>query len=205
MSTHLVAVALDYATRRNVIGRFRQEVFADELGWVAGDVVSRLELDQFDPTAYHLGVYISQQLVGYVRIVVANQPYGLLMQQGAFRGLSPPQVPAVATIAEVSRLGLASSVQGSGLLAFRVLQALFIGIYDFCIQHKITELYAIADDVNLAGYNHVKFLTKHLGFEVIGTACQLAPGVDTKLLRLTTADALQRPNVRRLLGIVQPK
>jgi N-acyl-L-homoserine lactone synthetase len=205
MSAHLEAVQLDYTTQYKLFGRFRQEVFADQLGWVSGDVVSRLELDQFDPTAYHLGVYTNHQLVGYVRIVVASQPHGLLMQQGAFRGLSPPEVPAVATIAEVSRLGLAASVQHSGRLAFCVLQALFIGIYDFCIQRGITELYAIADDVNLAGYNHVKFLTKHLGFEVIGTACQLAPGVDTKLLRLTTADALQRPNVQRLLGIVQPK
>jgi len=82
--------------------RLRHQVFHEELCWKVRSL-NGIELDEFDTTAIHCAVTLSDIVVGCWRALCTEGPYLL---EEVFPELLPPPLPKSRRIWEISRFGV---------------------------------------------------------------------------------------------------
>ena len=194
---------LSYTAESEMFGALRYEVFSMQLGWVLGDRVRKIELDQLDPTAHHIGVFDrANTLVGYSRIIQGGQPGGVLCEQPAFAALLPLGIAFTSDTAEVSRMCVRPEYQRKSRRGGLVITiALFRAIHEYCLSRGVHLLYAVADDKDERNYNHKAFLMRLLPFTAISGPVYLDAKGGSWLLQLDVPAAAQLPAVKKLLNL----
>lgn len=192
---------LNYSSSQTAkqIGGLRCTIFAHQLGWVPIPA-NGIETDRFDQDAVHLGVCENGELVGYLRIIHATAPYGMLFQQPSFSALVPSNLQITASDAEVSRLCISPPYQRSRYAA-EILKLLMQGVLKHAQQQNIARIFAVADDQAVQSqYSHQRFLTRRLRFVVIGEPHQFVPTINTYLMVLDVPAEPQSAQAKGWLG-----
>lgn len=206
-SSAYICRVLDFSKDAQAIGRRRYEVFAQRLKWVTGDPTTRLELDELDETATHIGAFDSAgTFVGYVRIIRGGTSGGMLLQKPAFAQLMPDRLDTSVKTAEISRLCVRLSEANSPQLE-ELLLTMYRAIFTFVVRpaahtpKPIVRLYATVNNRN-AGYMNAERLWR-IGFATLAGPIQLDDHseVETSLLGLDLRQAMRNPQFRAMLGL----
>lgn len=121
----------------------RAQVFGDELAW-AKPSTNGLEMDEFDKTSVHFGIFCPQgQIVATARVTPAGQPW---MLDSCFLSLRPSELPQYqyAHACEISRLALSPTLRSRpihpGVL---VVDLMYKALFHFCRLHAIQHGYVV--------------------------------------------------------------
>lgn len=175
---------LDFSESK-IFGRLRWEIFVEQLNWIDGDRKNRIELDKYDKYAIHFGVFKGSRLVGYLRLLKAGNPEGLLMENTFFQKLWPRGFSIPADSMEISRFCIEGGFRRDKENNRRYISLLlFKQVYNYIKIRNVQYLYGTADGTNEYGYNHKTFLTRLFPFKVIGGPVKFREDVETFLLEL---------------------
>jgi N-acyl-L-homoserine lactone synthetase len=127
----------------------RAEVFCRELAWV-GSPDDKTEIDDFDYTCTHIGGFVNDNAVGYLRV----HPYkSSWMLNTIFADvlLDSTPVPQHSNACEVSRLLIKNDYRGSKCVEDKTLLThLLSDLYIHCKSNKIRYVYMVVTPVTLA-------------------------------------------------------
>ena len=119
----------------------RAQVFSSELGW-APQNASGLEMDEFDKTSLHFGIFTpTGQIVATARVTPAGQAW---MLDSCFRSLWPENAPQYrhSEACEISRLAVNPQLRSRpvhhGVL---LVDLLYKALFHFCLLHGIRHSY----------------------------------------------------------------
>lgn len=158
--------------------RLRYSVFCEELGWVKGSNCG-LEVDEFDMTAVHIGVYDgSGALVAYMRLV---PPGNLFMVERDFSLLVGPghAMRKGPDAAEVSRFCVSREARSAyaGCMPGQmcVSRLLIKGGYHWCLAHGVRFLYAVVEEKADRLY-----MMRHLPMTPVGAFTRMPDGTNVR-------------------------
>ena len=127
--------------------RLRHKIFAEELRWV-DTTPGGLEVDGYDKSSVHFGVWYEDKLLSYLRLIVPGQTF---MMEREFIGLVGKDhvIRKAADTCEVSRLCV-SPVARSGDIPTNfgnhgVAMHLYKAVYQWCNRNKIRFLYLVVE------------------------------------------------------------
>ena len=123
--------------------RLRHQVFAERLQWVSLSE-DRIEVDAYDAFATSVGLFDAKDcLRGVFRMVRAPDPF---MLESEFRACLLPgcEIRKERDTAEITRLAVDPTLIDKGL-SIRLMQVLFKGVYQWCIENEIRFLYMVVE------------------------------------------------------------
>lgn len=164
-------------------GRLRYDYFVGMRGWQIPSVDNnrKLDLDNFDLSAIHIGLYHLNQLVGYTRLLLDDSPSGMLFQQPFFNELIPyKDWTSEKNSCELSRFCFQKNYRPGEL--FKVLPFLLLSkaTHDAAVLYKRKHLYIItAGEDKKLNANHLKFFQHFFPLQIISGPIFYEDGTET--------------------------
>jgi len=125
--------------------RLRHHIFAEQLSWVQRNA-SNLEIDVYDCNAIHFGVFKTQELLAYLRIIPPKDPF---MIENEFIDLIRPgyNIRKLDDTGEVSRLCISPLAHnypaGSTYIEYGITMLLSKCVYHWCHKNGVRFLYFV--------------------------------------------------------------
>jgi N-acyl-L-homoserine lactone synthetase len=125
------------------IGKLRYHFFCSKKGWVENSAESNVELDSYDDHAVHFGVFSGNELVGYMRALLASAPCGMMIDHDFRQCLTDEEFKLIRreNSLELSRRVTSLNLTSKEQLA--VVQHLFYEFYYYCRLHGIEHVYTV--------------------------------------------------------------
>lgn len=180
-------------------GHLRYDYFVNVRGWQIPTIDNNCknDLDDFDPSAIHIGLYHLNQLIGYTRLLLGDSPHGMLFQQPFFNGLIPHKdwTPKKDSC-ELSRFCFQKNYRPGEL--FKVLPFLLLSkaTYDAAVLCKRKYIYVVtAGEDKKQNANHLKFFQHFFPLQIISGPIFYEDGAETFCTVILTEqirDSLQK-------------
>ncbi len=185
--------------------RLRHEIFAETLHWVPIRR-SKLEIDDYDVNAQHLGVFNKDELLCYLRIITPGKPF---MIEKEFSSLinKDHKIRKTDDTCEVSRLCISCHARTNrvpiGTTIYSISLILFKSLYHWCKTNNIRYMYIVVAHKVLRMLNIIGIPCKRVGTEKVMPDGIIAVAAIIDFRDIEIKNAIRKPTAFKWLSQAQ--